>query len=261
MVYNVLGEPSPLQKGDALLAIGGQPPYTGMRGALGMKSYLPPGWVAGGTADYQVERGGRQLTLAVPLYRWRLGPLLGELADIFPVTMSVLAGLALLVFIRRPGNWGARSLLMVGASVFALSISSSIATSYDGMLASSVFTLFFSFISWATLLWPSFFLLSVSFPRPKRPLAEHPWLTLAVIYSAAPIALALAGRLEFGFQLVVIWSVLAIIMVVHSAWTVRDVIGRAQLRWAGAGLAVGAATMIGVNAFGFANALCVATAA
>src|SRR5205085_10579083 len=165
-----------------------------------------------------------------------------------------LAALALLVFLRRPGNWGARSLLLVGAGVFALSISSTVATAIDGMLPTSILTLFFSFISWPLLLWPSFFLLSISFPRPKRFLAEHPWLTLIAIYSASPIALALVGRLEFGFDLVVIWSVLAIVVVIHSALTIHDAIGRAQLRWAGAGLAVGAITMIGVNGFGLVSA-------
>jgi hypothetical protein len=58
--------------------------------------------------------------------------------------------------------------------------------------------------------------------------------------------LAVTGRLENGFYLVAVWSLLAIAMVVQSAWRVRDAVGRAQLRWAGAGMAVGATTMIAV---------------
>jgi len=245
-LYNLLGQPSTLREGDAVLSIDGQSPTMGLEDAFQFQSKLPPGWAAGGSIPYQIRRDSQLMTVQVPLYNWRLVALLPEMLDLFVVSTFFLMALALLVFFRRPGNWGARALLLVGSSVFALGLSSSISQFYDGLLPTAVLTLFFSFLSWATLLWPSFFLLSISFPRPKSLLAKHPWLTLAVIYSMAPIVLAVTGRLENGFYLVAVWSLLAIVMVIHSAWQVRDAVGRAQLRWAGAGMAVGAVTMIAV---------------
>jgi hypothetical protein len=245
-LYNLLGQPSTLREGDAVLSIGGRLPNMGLQRSFEFRSNLPAGWAAGGSAPYEIRRDGKLMTVQVPLYNWRLAALVPQLLDLFVVSTFFLMALALLVFFRRPGNWGARALLLVGSSVFALGLSSSISQLYDGLLPTAVLTLFFSFLSWGTLLWPSFFLLSISFPRPKSLLAQRPWLTLAVIYSVAPIVLAVTGRLENGFYLVAVWSLLAIAMVAHSAWRVRDAVGRAQLRWAGAGMAVGAATMIAV---------------
>ena len=70
---NILGEASPLQTGDVIVAIGGRPPTVEPEGLFKFKSYLPAGWEAGRSAQYQVRRHGQLLTLAVPLYTgaWR----------------------------------------------------------------------------------------------------------------------------------------------------------------------------------------------
>ena len=252
---NVLGAVSPLQPGDVIVAIGGKSPAIDDPDLLTFQSRLPVGWQAGALVDYQVRRNGELITMAVPLYRWRAAPLLRNLLPdpllLATLLMSALAGFA---FLRRPGSWGARALFILAASLLANMISGAVALTYDMLLPSVPLNTFFSFISWAILIWPSFFLLGLSFPRPKKLLAAHPAITLAAIYGAAPLAMLLTGDLGTGWGLVVIWALLTVLAVVHSGLTVRDPVGRAQLRWAAAGVTIGGIAMVVNNVVSIAIA-------
>jgi hypothetical protein len=250
---NVLGAATTLEPGDDILTIGRLPALPNLSRLIPFQGTLPVEWQAGNSVPYQVRRQGQVITIQVPLYHWTAIALF-SLVDFFSAAMAVLALLAVLVFLRRPENWGARALLMVGASVFGLAASNLVSLSYDQRLTGAWLTIFFSFLIWATLIWPSFLLLTLTFPRPKRFVARHPWLTLAVVYGAPPLVMVGSGHLELGFTLVIIWAALSIAAVIHSAWKMRDAVERAQLRWAGAGVTIGAALMI-INNTGLFNLL------
>jgi hypothetical protein len=251
---NVLGAESPLRPGDEILAIAGRPVTQFGADVFAFRNDLPAGWAAGARVPYQVRRAGQTLTLDVPLYRWRAAPLLANAAGLIEVSNLVLAGVAGLAFALRPGNWGARALFFLAACGLATAISGSLTQTFDALLASLLLQLLFTFVSWAVLSFPTFFLLTLCFPRPKRFLARHPRLVLAGLYGAAPLLMLLTGQPGIGWLLVVVWAVLSLAAMAHSAWTVRDPVGRAQVRWAAAGMAVGACGVIANNVISIADA-------
>jgi hypothetical protein len=83
LLGNLLGAPSPLQAGDAILAMGGLSTTLPKERLFAFDSLLPPGWAAGASVPYEVRRAGQVLTLQVPLYHWRAAPLLARLFDPF----------------------------------------------------------------------------------------------------------------------------------------------------------------------------------
>src|SRR4051794_10840852 len=56
-LYNLLGQPSPLREGDAVLSISDKSPTMGMQDAFQFRSNLPSGWAAGGSVPYRIRRG------------------------------------------------------------------------------------------------------------------------------------------------------------------------------------------------------------
>src|SRR5262249_36833051 len=114
---NVVGAASPLQPGDALVAIEGQTTDDIIGGWRIARPRTPAGWGVGRTIAYTVERDGRRLTLAVPLGRRSASIVLRQIRDA-PVEFALLvvfAAIGVFVFLKVPRNPAARALLLLGA--------------------------------------------------------------------------------------------------------------------------------------------------
>jgi hypothetical protein len=234
---NVLGAPSPIQSGDELLSIAGAPVAPGLLGAN-----LSDGWRVGQAVPYVVLRGGEQRTLDVPLKAWTAGALLrfnfGTLPNFLTgLTALLMLLIALFVYWQRPAEPAAWALLLLAAVLFANALSSLVP---DGPTTqvSAIWQVaaFYSYWIYGILIGPSLFLLSLTFPQPKRLLVRLPWLG-AVPFTVFWLFTAVVGFLpQVGFGLTGVFFVLTLLSLVHSIFTQRDAVSRAQFLWGLAGL-------------------------
>jgi hypothetical protein len=239
---NLAGMPSDLRPFDVVTGIEGRPlgEYT--------PGERPDFWSAGRTVEYTVDRGGEVLRLDVPLGRWTLGALLANQVA-FPSTAvttlgaSALFAVAAFAFYRRP-NDPAAQMLMIFASAFAANVISGLlpadfSVQFDP-LAYTVSS-FFSFTIFGILLAPSLLAFTLVFPRPKRSVTRFPWLVLVPFGIGLVVAVILysGGSAYFGWVPTLLMLVASIASLVHSAFTMRDAVSRAQLMWAFGGLVVG----------------------
>ena len=234
---NLLGGPSPIQAGDELIEIAGAAVAPGLLGAN-----LSDGWRVGQTVPYVVERGGAQLTLDVPLKTWTLGALLrydfgtvpGFLNGLMPPLMLLIG---LFVFWQRPIEPAAWALLLLAAVLFANAVSALVP---DGPTTqvSAVWQVaaFYSYWIFGILIGPSLFLLALTFPRPKQLLLRFPWLGV-VPFTLFWLITAVVGFLpQVGFGLTGVFFVLTLLSLLHSLFTQRDAVSRAQFLWGLGGL-------------------------
>ncbi len=239
---NLAGMPSDLRPFDVVTGIEGRPlgEYT-----LGER---PDFWSAGRTVEYTVDRGGEVLRLDVPLGRWTLGALLANQVA-FPSTAvttlgaSALFAVAAFAFYRRP-NDPAAQMLMIFASAFAANVISGLlpadfSVQFDPL--AYIVSSFFSFTIFGILLAPSLLAFTLVFPRPKRSVTRFPWLVLVPFGIGLVVAVILysGGSAYFGWVPTLLMLVASIASLVHSAFTMRDAVSRAQLMWAFGGLVVG----------------------
>ena len=246
---NVLGMPSPLQSGDYLLSVDGQPLADITAGGLAGGAERPRDWQVGHEVAYAVSRDGQVVTLQVPLYAW---PMQRVLAVVIPGVLSglVLVGVALFVFDRRPRDWGARALLMFAAAWAVLEISSSTGESAVGLpelftpLLGPLTRIFTNWI-YAIGMIPSLLLLTLVFPAPKPLVAAHPRLTVTALYAWTPFWIVLTQGQEFvGFTTVALFGVLALASAGHTLISTRDPLRQAQVRWASFGLVIAALVLV-----------------
>jgi hypothetical protein len=248
---DLLGLPSAIQSGDQLVSIGGIPIEQISGATLFIPVNVPEGWRAGDTIQYTLKRGDETFTLAVPVVSWDLA-LAGRATinwlrsywtDILIAIFYFLIGA--FVFFRRPGNLAAQALLFLGAVQLSMNLLFPMTLGdYMDPFASKAVILLGNYI-WGILLFPTLFLLSLVFPKPKRPFSTHPRLTLAGLYLFEPLALLLFGRLSalagamIGFGLVAVYGLLTVISIVHSFFRMRDdPVARAQVMWVGLGIAI-----------------------
>ncbi|HJZ46349.1 MAG TPA: hypothetical protein VKE41_04260 [Roseiflexaceae bacterium] len=101
---------------------------------------------------------------------------------------------------------------------------------------------FFTYVSWGVLLAPALLTFALHFPQPKRIIQRHRWLgmlpfgpglALLLIFIVKPSA-ALVGWL-----IVPVMIITSIASLIHSGFTQRDAVSRAQLRWAIGGFVAG----------------------
>jgi hypothetical protein len=248
---DLLGLPSGIQVGDVPVAIGGVPVEQVALRPMLAPATQPPGWRAGGTVTYRLDRGGQIVDVQVPLVRWDLSAVRWAfpqwLAAWWDSTLiSILYFLiGAFVFYRRPGSPAAQVLLFLGAIRLSMSLlfPGSIGDNLD-MLAYTASGLLGNYI-WAMLLFPTLFLLTLVFPRAKRPYRDHPRLTLAALYLVVPLALftigtqsPLAGGFA-GFGMVAVYGLLTVGSIIHTFFHLRDdPVGRAQVKWVGLGVAL-----------------------
>ncbi len=248
---DLLGLPSGILPGDQPVSIGGIPIEQISGATLFTPANAPESWRAGDSVQYTLKRGDETLTLEVPIVNWDLATagqatlnwLLSSWTNLLIPIFYFLIGA--FVFFRRPGNLAAQVLLFLGTIQLSMYLlfpwtlgdyMDPLAFKADALLANYI---------WGILLFPTLFLLSLVFPKPKRPFSTHPRLTLAGLYLLEPLALLLFGRLSMmagpiiGFGLVAVYGLLTVISIVHNIFRVRDdPVARAQAMWVGLGIAV-----------------------
>jgi hypothetical protein len=155
-----------------------------------------------------------------------------------------MIGVGLFTFFQRPELPSARALLVWCTAFFCVTVSSSLPDSpynYLDPVALLGVTLF-SFAIFIWLLAPSLFAFTLVFPRPKTIVERRWWLALAPF----TIGLAILALILFDPRLGVLgWIgtafmlLVSVLNLIHSAFTQRDAVSRAQLRWAVWGVILG----------------------
>jgi len=253
--YRFHALPTPLRTGDIVLAINGQ--------SLGPNDSAPvgPDTRAGQVLLYAIERDGQRLevpvTLAAPGLAALWPGLLGRLAEPRDFIVATLAfAVALWAFVARPGNLGARYLLLTfsyyfGVQWFGYTTSDLYLPALPAWL---VVCTGLEGGGWFWFFFPSITLVALSFPVVKWPLRRFPRLLPALLYGL-PLA---AGMLTIGeglgwttsgrwgasllpvFVGILVITVVALAgSILHNWFTLREAVTRAQLQWVTLGLTLG----------------------
>jgi len=241
---NVMGAPSALRPGDHLTAVEGISLETlQVDGPWSLREQ----WRAGNTVRYTVLRDGRALTLDAPLVRWDVGRLARGLVT--PGTLVSFLGIVLflvisfLAFWRRPDNPAARALLMLAAPMFAVFLVDGLPPNmfpdnvFPAATLAVVGTIFTAF---TVLLPPAFIRFALVFPRPSPVVTRRPW----IVWLPYGIGLLVMGAF-FRQQFVIGWvwtalsALIALVILIVHAFTMRDAVSRAQLRWGLGGMIAG----------------------
>lgn len=258
---NVLRLPSDLQVGDVPMTIGGVPFTEFTNQPLGQAGELPPNWRPGQMVQYTIQRGDQTLTIPVPIGNWNLPVLLNAiLADGSNLLSAIYLVIGAWVLYLRPGNLGAQVLFFLGSVRLAMElilwIPLSIGDTGNAFAVTAVSLL--GFYIYGILLFPTFLLLSLVFPKPKRPFRTYPALTLLLLYLFEPLLLIAFGSISaevgptIGFALVAVLGLLTVISVLHTIITERgDAVARAQILWVGLGVALVAGFQMIENVAGF----------
>ena len=242
---NVMGVPSGLQYGDHLIAVEGI--LIDKSSINGLWS-LKPMWVAGNTVQYTVIRAGETMVVEVPLVHWQLSQILRSslfsLADVaawFGIAIFLVMGF--LVFWQRPDNPAARALLVLSAATFFTFFFSSllpVTVSNDIDLLATLNITALIFITFTILLPPAFIRFALVFPRPKPIIVQYPWLARLPYAVGGMVIIAFLMQIWVaGFAWMAVSVLIAIIILGHNAFTMRDAVSRAQLRWGLGGMIVG----------------------
>ena len=252
LIDNLSGQPSDLQSGDVVTAIDGHPL---LPNAL---PPLPANLQSGQTLSYTIERNGQPMTIDVTLLTLNASAL-GRAMLRQPLSYLqtlVMFGLGLFAFLARPGNHGARYLLLA----FSQTIGSSMNTASYSLYRTSFppalyFSADFSSVSWAWFFFTSLTLFVLVYPVRQWPLRRFPHFLPGLIYTtfiilaAIPIAQTVITRIpsgevlsSFGLILLIAMFVLATIgSLIYNRYRVHDPVVRAQMRWLALGFGVGIA--------------------
>jgi hypothetical protein len=247
---DLLGLPSGIHPGDLPVSIGGIP----IEQISGVTLLTPidasESWRAGDNVRYTLKRGDQTITLEAPIVNWDLATagramlnwLRSTWIDNLVTLFFFLIGA--FVFFRRPGNLAAQVLLFFGAVRLAMGLLFPLTLGDFTDLFATIAVSLLGYYVWGILLFPTLFLLSLVFPKSKRPFSTHPRLTLAGLYLVEPLILLFFGRLSatagvtIGFGLVAVYGFLTVISIVHTFFQVRDdPVARAQVMWVGLGVA------------------------
>jgi len=235
----MVGAPSDLRRDDVLLTVDDR----------SVNEPVPPHWKAGETVIMLVRRGDRELSLAVPVVHWTLAAWLRYNLLNLSSLLSVLSTLILTLvgfftFSRRPQVPSARALLILCATIGATSISTMLPDGVSVRFNQLAFwpNFFFSYVIWGILLAPALLTFTLHFPQPKRIIQRHRWLGL--IAFGPGLALMLVAIIKpsaavVGWLIVPVMIIASIASLIHSGFTQRDAVSRAQLRWAIGGFVAG----------------------
>ena len=245
---NLVGVPSGLRIGDAILAVDG---HTAQITGTLRPLTLPPDWAAGKTVMVTVQRGPETLTVPVRLTHWTLSAVWRMNTQNPVQVVNILGSLLILAvawftFLLRNNVPSARMLLMLGVFGSMPSISVILPDGLS-MAFNPVAFFFFTFYAeatWAALLAPTVLAFTLTFPQPKQVIQRHLWLMgipfgiglaeLVSVYTLDVNSLNFVGSVAPE-----ILFVAAIISLIHSWFTQRDPTSRAQIRWVIGGFVVG----------------------
>jgi signal transduction histidine kinase len=262
--FNWLGRPSKVRQNDLLLAIDGKSVTQIHSEALAFSGMQPRTWPDGHILQYTVRRGGEELTVDVPVHyyslldyqlitlRWDSASHLAQV-----ISSLLFFALGILVFFRRPREPAAHALLFIGTGFFFqwLYIPDSVIHIFDPF--ASVF--FQVFNSWTNAIVPSLAYIILAFPTPRWPLTRFPHLTLALLYLPYSLAailcylllphdpVALEQALFYVGVSPLIWILLTLPMLIHSIFSKRGPVERAQTKWLAFGM--GSFICIGITSW------------
>lgn len=261
---NVLGMPSDLRVGDQVTEIHEKPIVNGLYIALeGPK----PAWRAGGSLAYTVQRDGQTIAMQVPMGSWTVKQLLA--ATVLANTATIFTWFGMLIFLfasfytfwRRPNLPAAKALMFLASflvSIFLIMnvLPPMVADVLDPVANFGVVST--TLLTFSVFLPPTLIQFGLTFPQTKPILHKRPWLGYLPYLIGAGVIAAFAMRVYVAGWLWVGLSVLITIgLLAHNAFTMRDSINRAQMRWALGG------TLLGLGLFGmtFINFLFVGSSA
>lgn len=250
---NLLNAPSPIQPGDWLMEVEGEPEEAFLRRAFFFQPQPAILWKAGNTVRYTVLRDGEMVQLDVPLYTWPVGLAARKLLLSTEVWSAfILAGIGWFVFSKRPREWSARALLLFSNSLGASMLSSAVVgTSVGDLLVSHPFpwvVLFYSNFIFAMLMMPSALLLALTFPHPKGWVRRHLLPVVGLLYGIIPLLWLIAGfdkLAPIGWVGALVFLLVTAITFGHTFFTARGISERAQIRWAILGLIAGIISLAG----------------
>ena len=247
-----LGESdTPLQAGDVILSADGIPQGGNENSQFLLQYEAGTHWREGGAATYEVIRSDETLTLAVPLEPQPLSRYPRYLArtivsDVSDLSVLITTLLIVVLFLLRPRDLGARALL---ASVLTYPLFDLILYSYNAVAAifwpPVIFQIGFVLLpAWAWWMLPSLLTFILVFPRRRGPMRHHARRTIMLLYgipllvtilsitifSTPAIAIAMLG-IE-----VVIFTLLAFGLTIHTIRRDPDPLIRAQMGWVVLGL-------------------------
>lgn len=246
LVYFMGDWSTPLQTGDVITAINGQP----LPSTVQMTRTSPPsGLKEGEIAQYTVQRQDKTLQVPVKLHRLDgtgiLRGLANTLVDELPQWGWVIVGLVL--FFLRPNNQAAQLFLVASASFAIVTKIGLASTTISLNFAPPInwfFTWFVSFF-WGWLFFPTLILLLLTFPIPQWPLTRFP-RSIPVMFYAVPLAVSaftfftgnpdLATVLLFLEAAAIFGAAIAAIVGVFRSSHNR--VARAQVSWLAFGIAL-----------------------
>ncbi|UCH60798.1 MAG: hypothetical protein JSV61_04780, partial [Anaerolineales bacterium] len=237
-IENVMGGVSALQPGDRVVALDGIP--------VEMMDQLPAlagGWRVGAVIDYLVIRNEQQLNIPVTLMKWQAGKWFlnillnpAQLAELF--SHFLLLGLAVFIVFRQPGNPSAKAFLLMmtlftatwlgdrspqGTGTWVVPLARFLSFEIDLAILITVFP--FALIQFALV-----------FPHPKPIYERHPWLPYAAGAVGPILLVASSDESPLAWFWLVFSFFLVVGILIHNAFTMRDAVSRAQLRWGLGGL-------------------------
>ncbi len=241
-IQNILGEDSPLQVGDRVIAVDGNPvDYE----VFSTSASIQDAWQFGAVLQYSVVRDGQEIVVPVKLAHWQLAPwVTNRLLD--PSQLIGLSStLALLVvaagiFIRRPGNQAVFPFLIIIMFFSLTTWSETLPFGFPVWIDPLAF--FFQdkvSIFLLVVLFPyALVRFALVFPRPKPIQQRYPWLSAIVPLIATPLLIT-----TFGTFIAWYWFLfsmfLGLAILVHNGITMRDPVSRAQVRWGVGGILIG----------------------
>ncbi|MEZ4519962.1 MAG: hypothetical protein R3C44_25090, partial [Chloroflexota bacterium] len=251
MNYSLTGQPTPLQTGDVVVAIDGQPL------TKGQPTTLPQPLVAGEIADYTIERNGQTLEVAIPLVQiglraygaiWLHDPLksVGTL-----VTLVIAAA----VFFLRPRSAAARFMLIAFTYLAGNAILDIVGNPFVYALSpAAIFLAQFYQTGYAWAQMPSLICLVLVFPVYLPPMQRFPRALPMLLYTVPFVMMALSvprypatAQTElqslFGagtfISFIFLTAVVTFGAIVYNLRTVKDPATLAQVRWMIFGLGIG----------------------
>jgi len=239
---NLLGSPSGLQPGDRAIALEGIPADWQ---TIDPSSTLRDSWRVGVTLDYTVLRDGQEIHIPVTLVHWQVGKwltaiLLDPVKVMGQLSGIVLLGLAFFVFLRRPGDSSAGAFLLIMTILTIANLGGILPLGFAAWLDPVEYYVQ-NTLNWILIgaVFPFALLKFVLvFPHPKPIYQRHPWLT----YLTLAIGL-LPAVFAQGSPIIWFWFVsslfLAVGILIHNAFTMRDAVSRAQMRWGLGGFIIG----------------------
>jgi len=242
---NLVGANSGLERDDVLLDVEG----LSVQGTAS-SGYLkpPPRWRAGSEVNMTVQRGDTRASVVVPVVHWTAQSLwrfnVEQLTQAFSLMGAlILLGVGWFTFLRRPEVLSARALLLLCTTIGAAFVSGLLPDGLSVQFNRIAFlsTAFFSYAIFGTLLAPSLLAFTLLFPRPKQAIERHPRLALLPYSLGLLVLVLLLGGVSgsIGWFATMGMLITSILSLVHSGFTQRDAVSRAQMRWAIGGFVVG----------------------